>query len=472
MVSKKLEDKVEQSFSNLDAWIGTWDKGGGINGFVVHQHNDKMDSMIPDCMTQASCILAYLNVYHKTKSQKWLSKAQRCANYLVSIYVDDVHAFSSASFEHKPLGDTLVYDAMAVFSLLRLYSVTGDKKYFTVAEDCLNELIIGKYWDEERNRFWNLLKDGRKLCALNMGGMVIGVVVEYVRVTGDESYLDYARKQAVFIMDYQESKGMLEGAYYYDDAGSWTRVMSLYISWTLKGMIELYDYTKDELYLDSIRRACDFLYNRMLDPKTKLFYHRYMIRRYGAIQLKKGPEWIAAFGASLYCFLKVKEFGLDYKLDRILDTVIDYQYPTGAFPNSRYYENMFVPYLIHSIDGQISWRDAIPIVGWNSQMFEALSLLVAKGNKSPTVKCHFKFSCDEGYVFDEDEDTFKISVDSDVVALYNKKNPCVFYNRMKLADSAFCQKNMVLRTMKIRGKICIGIILFLVYLIFVVYFLV
>lgn len=471
MISDETIQKAEQSFSNLDAWFESWNNNGGINGFVVHQHNDKMDSVIPDCMTQASCILSYLNVYKTNKNKKWLLKSKKCADYLVSIYVPQACVFSSASFEHKPMDDTLVYDAMAVFSLLRIYSFTKDKKYFLVAEDCLKNTIIKRYWDEEEDKFLAFRKGDKKLHTLNMGSMAIAAIVEYVRVTGDESYLDYARKEAAFIMMYQEKDGRLKGAYYYDDAGSWTRIMSLYISWTLMGMIEFYDYTKEKAYLESIKGACDFLYYKMLDTDTNVFYHRYMIRKYGAIQMRKGPEWIAASGASFYCLLKVSEFGLSYELDGVLSKVLDYQYPTGAFPNSRYYENMFVPHLIYNKDGTISWRDAIPIVGWNSQMFEALSLLVTKGNKSSTVTFPFNFICDDGYVFDEDEETFKISLNSEIMAVYYKKNPIVLYNRMNLADSSFCQKNMLYRSMKFKIKIHQAAILFLLYLLFIYNFL-
>lgn len=427
---------IEQNISNLDAWLNTWKKDGGIQGMIVHHHKDMLECIFPDVLTQAGCILAHLNLYQKTGERKWLEQAESEGDFLCSIYLQKVHLFLLSSYEHKPRGATLVYNGFACYALLKLFNILNKEKYLNTAKDCIDNALTKKYWDTETKAFWDA--DNRHH-TLNMGALAVAAVVELACATGDDSYVkDYAIPEAELILRYQEKNGFLKGAYHYDDSGGGIRYISLYIAWTMRGLIELYEYTGDKRYLESLKSAGDFLYGKMRDSKTGLFYHRYVKKHRLITELRPYPEWIAASGSMLCALKKLEKHQINYDLSENLAAVLKNQRKTGAFPNTVGYSNIFIPWVLKPEPEKKKWRDLIAVSGWNSLLLEALTEFLPENAKIPEPAIVFPdtVKTDDGYEIHESNWDIIIYKNTAPVGYYRKREPFIF-NIMELATSDF-----------------------------------
>lgn len=435
---------LTQAISNLDAWFDTWKKDGGIYGIIVHQHKENMECTFPDVLTQSCCILAHISLYKKTYEKKWLNKAKKEADFLCNLYLKNTHLFAMSSYEHKPMRGTLVYNGFACLSLLKLYAVFKKDRYLLIAKDCIDNGLLKMFWDKKKQAFWDV---DNKLHTLNMGSLAMAALVELSKQTKDKKYLQkYAIMQAEHTLRYQEKKGFLKGAYHYDDYGRSIRFMSLYIAWTMRGLLELYEHTNDKKYHDSLNSASKFLIEKMKDQQTKLFYHRYIRRRIiGIIQLKKFPEWIAASGAVIFALEKLNKQRAHQNLDDTLKELLSHQNPTGGFENTIGYTNMFIPWILKPDPRKKTWRDVIPVAGWNALMLEALVELIPTGSKIPKPNIHFPFKkiCSDNYQIIETKNALTIKKENKIVAHYEKTNPMRIYNYMySLATSEYTTRKI------------------------------
>lgn len=450
---------MEQNISDLDAWFNTWKKDGGIQGIIVHHHKDKLESLFPDVLTQACCVLGHLEIYNKTREHKWLEQAESEGDYLVKIYLEKVHLFLSSSYEHKPTGATLVYNGFGCYALLKLFSVTGKDIYLETAKDCIDNSFTGKYWDQDNNAFWDA---DNRIHTLNMGAVAVAALVELSRSTGDNSYVEkYAIPEAELILRFQEKKGFLKGAYHYDDSGRGIRYISLYIAWTMRGLIELYEFTKDDRYLDSLKMAGDFLYEKMRDKRTGLFYHRYVKKHRLIIESRPYPEWVAASGAVFLVLGKMKKYGIEYDLRENLAAVMEKQRKTGAFPNSVGYSNIFIPWVLNPEPEKTKWRDSIAVAGWNAMMLEGLTEFLPDNSTIPEPAIVFPdaFRTDDGYEIKEERDDLTIYKNNTIVAYYKKKENFIF-NIMELATSDFTTGKTYERIFRIKLAVLSIIVFF------------
>jgi len=367
-----------QSISNLDYWLDTWkDDNNGIYGYVVHHHMDALMVISPDTWTQSAALLGHLNLFERTKDKSWLKKAANEGDYLVDNYIMEKHYYRNANYEHKPTKagaeDTLIHLAYPTIALLRLSKLLKKQnipyqKYLDVANDCIQNYIIKKCWDG------GVFKSRvQKEFILNMASTVISALCLLTSFS-DENYIEeYCVPTAEKIMLRQDENG---GVPYSEHS---PEIILLYTAITMRGLLDLYEYTGDDKYLSSCKKAAGFLTGH-IDPETKLFYHT-VGKTKRREKVKKYPQWIAGSLVIVHQIKRLEKYGCSFpEANDVLKTVLSYQYATGGIPTFVGFTDIFMPKFYPPEPEKRKWRDVIAIPGWNALAFECLTYLMPKGD--------------------------------------------------------------------------------------------
>lgn len=402
---------LTQAVSNLWSFLETWlDYSGGVHGYVVHHHHDNMKILSPDTWTQAPCILGALEIFKKTGDEKWLNTASFLGDFLVNTYIRELHVYRNSNHEHKPLGTpVLIHNALPSYSLLEL---TNERKshgmswqrYYEVAKDNIQNFIL-RYWDNSVGAISSRYH-GRPAHIHNMNSAAIMAIVSLAKADGNFEYIQrYARRIGDYILSCQVKHGYLSGAYPYVDNDRNFR--TLYSLITAFGLLALYDVSKEDRFLTSIMELVKNL-SEFVDYNTGLICHFH----------KKGyPQWLPDTLLFLALCNKIVFPHNDKgtSIQDILSNVIRRQYPTGGFPLSIGFEDLWYTREIPSRPEIRRWRDILATPNWNAWNFWSLSMLIAPDAKLPFPKVSFPFEIHSD--MEENEGPYKI-VETDNKAIF------------------------------------------------------
>lgn len=366
-----------QSVSNLWAWLHTWeDDAGGIHGPVVYHHRDNLTVLRPDTWTQGATILGLLNAHDASANTQFLDAATRLGRFLMKNYISELHVYRDSNFDQKPLGrPALEGNAIASFSLLNLARAAGPtgKDFERTADDNVREFIV-KQWDSKGKAF-AVTYHGEGAHIHNKGAMAILAILacENYRVDG-EMTREYAIPAGEFILDSQVKEGEFAGAFPYADNDNNYR--TLYSLVTGMGLLGLHRVTGVPKYLESVERLVNHL-SRFVDQETGLICHYHRVGY---------PQWIT--DTILYHMISKAAKDIRGALnsqtgDAGLLKVLPYQYPSGAFPLSLGFEDLWYRDVMKARPEIRRWRDILPTPGLNSWNFWFLSSFLKQGSPIP-----------------------------------------------------------------------------------------
>ena len=357
--------------SRLWSWLETWmDHEGGMHSYVVYHHRDNLKILSPDTWTQATCILGLLSLHRATGEEKWLYQAKKLSTYLANNYIKSTHVFRNSNFDRKPLGQpALEGNALPSYALLETSKLLGaDDEYElfteTAKDNILNFLL--RNWDESAGAFTSIYHGGNAhihnknsltvMALLSMAGLE-----EY-----NEVLIEKALRTGEFIVNHQVKKGVFAGAYPYADSDSNYR--TTYSLITSLGLLELYRKTGKKLFLESAEKALQHL-TSFIDRETGLICH---VHRAGY------PQWILDAFLLLMVAKRLLGFGCQASLniEHILHKLLNRQYPTGAFPLSLGFEDLWFKRRLPSRPEIKRWRDVLPVPALNSWILWAISELL------------------------------------------------------------------------------------------------
>ncbi|NMC14578.1 MAG: hypothetical protein GYA34_17040, partial [Chloroflexi bacterium] len=379
----RTNKKISEILSKQISWLQTWKtKYGAYNGYVVHRHDLKRMFRIHDTpWSQSSIINGYLNLYQRTKDEKWLDEAIQAADLQCSRFHKS-GKYIYAGFEDDRFS-SLVHNSLANCALLDLASaLIKDNKYkkaqnyLDVAKDNIDKYIIGKLWNEEFGAFKfseidyysppNLVR-----FVTNMNSLAVESIVKLSNLVNDKGYQDYVLRIGEWLLTEQiESQGLESGGINYSQVQP--RVLiSIYTALAMRGIDDLYQLTQDKRYLQMIKNAARHLMV-LIDPETNLFYHSICQGR-----LFRYPQFIAGAGIILKALDDARILTGEYfNYEESLNAILEKQLANGSFPN-------FVGYntpencRLNGIKEKV-WEDMVPVMGWNAHIFEFLTRTVEK----------------------------------------------------------------------------------------------
>jgi hypothetical protein len=129
------------------------------------------------------------------------------------------------------------------------------------------------------------------------------------------------------------------------------------------------------------------------------------------------------------------EFQVPVNVDQVLDKLLNRQYPTGAFPTSVGFEDLWFKKRLPSRPSTNRWRDVLPVPALNSWILWAMSELLPRGVSLPSPTSNFPFVLLTDA--EESEGPYRITEYEDHVVfekLPESKVFGIFRKRAELAD--------------------------------------
>ena len=210
-------------------------------------------------------------IYQATKDEVFLKAAKDAADYIMGIavgddnavlipYLDSLERGPSTEFYylsqcHGPSGTSLVFEA--------LYKITGDKKYQEFARRLSRGVIKAGAPEHFSRGYW----PSHALCCGTPG--LLENFISVYRITGEQEFLDYARRTADTIIGFSHVDDVSDNIYKVQNArrwlGNWWRTIpqdvhsytGLYLgtagnAWSL---LSLVGALRDERYVDTQERS-------------------------------------------------------------------------------------------------------------------------------------------------------------------------------------------------------------------------
>jgi hypothetical protein len=349
--------------------------------------------------------------------------------YLVNNYIKNLHVFRNSNFDRKPLGQpALEGNALPSYALLETSKLLGDAEdsrlFRETAKDNVFNFIL-KNWDEPAGAFTSTYH-GAPAHIHNKNSLTVMAILSLGELEGlDGQLIDCASRAGRFIVKHQVRSGVFAGAYPYADSDANYR--TTYSLITGLGLLELYHRTNDDLLLDSVKSALQHL-SKFIDKENGLICH---IHKVGY------PQWIL----DTFLFLMIARrlsrhgFQVPVNVDQVLDKLLNRQYPTGAFPTSVGFEDLWFKKRLPSRPSTNRWRDVLPVPALNSWILWAMSELLPRGVSLPSPTSNFPFVLLTDA--EESEGPYRITEYEDHVVfekLPESKVFGIFRKRAELAD--------------------------------------
>ena len=400
MIKITTDKQISEALSKQISWLQTWKtKKGAYNGYVVHRFGLKRMFKIHDTpWSQGPIINGYLNLYQKTKDDKWLQEAIQSADLQCErLYKTGKYIY--AGFEDDRFS-SLVHNSLANCALLDLAKVLIDEgaqeeaqKYLRTIKENIDKYLIGILWDEEFGAFKfseiDYYTPDVIRFVVNMNSVAVESLIKLSRLTGETKYQDYAIRVGEWMLTEQiKSSGLENGGINYSQVQP--RVLiSIYTALAMRGIDDLYYLTEDQRYLEMMKNAANHLIN-LIDSETKLFYHA--ILNGGLLMY---PQFIAGAGIIFKALDDAEKLtGEKFDYQDALNTILKKQLPNGGFSN-------FVGYRNKNSDENEVWEDIVPVMGWNAHIFEFLTRRIQKDFSYKPIKFSNIFFTSKNYFYRE-----------------------------------------------------------------------
>jgi len=195
-----------------------------------------------------------------TLSGKALLAAELAGNYLVRHQHEDGHFDYVYSPETGEVSDAynMLRHAGTTFALLQLFGVTEDEKYLQAGESGLSYIFDKTSVCPTNSSNTLCMYDGEKA---KIGGNALAIlaIVEHVRATGETKNIETAKKLGEWIVDSQNEFGEYTPHIIYRNQKVSDHVSEYYPGEAIFALMKLHEITGDDKWLNSARRAIDWL---------------------------------------------------------------------------------------------------------------------------------------------------------------------------------------------------------------------
>lgn len=267
--------------------------------------NDSFESRL-HTVYSASIIYTFLYINDLKEDEEILERLSGWGNFLLSMQNKDEEdkrygAFSYSFYldrREKEKKFVVGTSALSIFTLLRLYEITGDEKYLESAKLAGNWLItmqkpdgvIKPYtrYSEEDEKWVSGVKE-----SLLYNGQVLSSLSKLYNATNDQRYYDTAEKIANrFAEKYEKAQGYVVGEYRTKNPIS--------NSWVVMSLLDFYHINESERYKKVVYELSDLILKNQIKDKNDLINYG----RWKGAYSTSGIGWIGEVIAEMYLFCK------------------------------------------------------------------------------------------------------------------------------------------------------------------------
>ena len=211
--------------------------------------------------TTALSIFTLLRMYDFTDNQKYLESAKLAGNWLADMQNPDGSMKPYVRYNGekwvKGTKESLLYNGQVLSALSKIYKVTRDKKYYSVAEK-IAERFVQKYQKEQGY----IKGDYRDKNPISNAWVVMSLM-DFYKVDPRPIYRDIIFDLSRLILEHQKDNGQIEGAYSTSGNG-----------WILEVMAQVYRFCRDqdredcEKYKQGARKIIGWIVERTYSEKN------------------------------------------------------------------------------------------------------------------------------------------------------------------------------------------------------------
>ena len=268
--------------------------------------NDSFENRL-HTVYSASIIYTFLYIYDLEKDEKILDEASDWADFLLSMQNKDKKDRNYGAFHYSYfLSDSGEKEkkfvvgtaALSIFTLLRLYDLSGELKYLESAKLAGDWLVTMQKPDGSMKPYTRYSGGkwvyGTKLSLL-YNGQVLSSLSKLYKVTGDKKYYEAAKGIAdLFAEKYEKEQGYIEGEYRTKNPIS--------NSWVVMSLMDFYKVNQNDYYKNIIFELSEeILKNQKNDSDDLLYYGGW-----GGAYSTSGIGWIDEVMVEMYIFCKAQ----------------------------------------------------------------------------------------------------------------------------------------------------------------------
>jgi hypothetical protein len=361
---------IDNALARLESWLESMRAADGYGGPVVHWWRQ--------CLLYTGAgmdwryegiILGYLELWKRTGKPRWLAKAQRAGDDLVSAQLASGN-FRASCFEMNPACGGTPHEAACDLALIRLAEVIkqaglyGWETYWQCARRNLQSYFIDKLWDPETNTF----RDHIQVSSFvpNKSATLAEALFAASELSGDDVWAQaYALPNIRMVLDHQLIDGELQGAICQNSFGfkKVEKYFPYYIARCIPGLLAAYHWSGDQQFAECARLAAEFLKRTQL-PKGGWPAVLYPNRR-----INSWPQWLAGTGDILSALQAATAVSFDYDPERGIAWLLAGQDENGGIRTAVGFSAQ--------AGGQTAalpdLRDALHVVGWADKAFRYLA---------------------------------------------------------------------------------------------------
>jgi hypothetical protein len=378
-------ETIAEAVARLDSWFEGMRCPRGYCGPVVHWWRDCLLYTGPGLdWRYEGIILGYLNLYEKTREQRWLKKALRAGDDLVRGQLRSGN-FLYSSFEANPRSGGTPHEAAVCLALLCLARVLKAeenpryRKYLLCARRNLEGYYLRHLWDSSLGMFRDSLV--YPSFVPNKSATLLEALALFAELTGNQKLTKYVFFTADLILEHQVlDKGSgVYGAVYQmslrEHGGfKFTRkFFPFYVARCVPALLRVHRLSGEEKYLSAAKAALRFL------VKTQYRDGSFPQVVYKGAEVARNPQWVAGAGDILRAFYSLGARG---KARKTLQWLLEGQDACGGVRTARGFAAQAG---IEEYNGLPDFRDLLHVAGWCDKAFRFLTSLLPKDAEIPRV---------------------------------------------------------------------------------------
>jgi rhamnogalacturonyl hydrolase YesR len=236
---------------------------GGVHSFY-DEKTKEFAFLYPEITGYYASTMRFL--YEHEKNEQYIHLAKASCNWLINLYKNFGGIIQGISPQGNPKKYVYSFDtAICSKGLLDCYMISKDNKFLEYAQK-LNNWILSETIENDgivkpvKNLETNKFEINDKVWYKKPGSLHIKLTIpllQLYKITKDETSLNAAKKIANSIIHFQQSDGSI---LLHKDS----KVINIHtMLYALEGILHAYNITKNQIYLNSCKKAVDWCENQI-----------------------------------------------------------------------------------------------------------------------------------------------------------------------------------------------------------------
>ncbi|MBU2540084.1 hypothetical protein KJ786_02910 [Patescibacteria group bacterium] len=295
-----IQEKIQQG---KDYLLRTIDKNENGAHKYYYPTDDTFENKLYTIYT-SSTIYTLLKIYNSEKDEELLKQIYNSADFILSMQnKEDKKVFGAFYYSYdldikeKELKYFTGTSAKTIFTLIKLYELSGDKKYLESAKLAGDWLLTMKKsngstksyirYDSESKKWFSGTKE-----SLLYNGQVLSAFSRLYLATKEENYYKGAENIAKYLAGKYEEVGR---NYIKDD---YREINPISNSWVVMSLIDFYRAKKSDYYEKIVFEMANRILNDQMDDPNKLSTYG----QWKGVYSTSGVGWISEVMSELYDF--------------------------------------------------------------------------------------------------------------------------------------------------------------------------